>query len=283
MSTPVQRGGSSSALTNGSAYPGASFLYAQMQHSGIGKQGAPDCRTPHIPQTPRALNQAQQRNVARQWMGLPPIESNRQRAGRQARLAASHVAGTVGHSLAQMAGLARSAWDGMHETFISGLPSLSIGFPGAAAQAPAQTPVSTPAPATPMPAPQPASGPAANEVAAEGPTQTGRGNEPVTVIGAIIAGTVGAALAGASILVYGRSPRKNAAISLNKVEVVLPSATDPDVPSPSVSAHAPGSVFPPPLSADQATGAATSVPAQLQTSIPACDANHPPAGQPGSD
>lgn len=137
MSTPVQQGGASLARATNSTFSSNSFLYAELQHSGIGKQASPACRIPRAPITPRPLNQAQQRNVVRQWMGLPPIESNWQRAGRQASQAASYVAQAAGQSFGQLASLAGAAWDGMHEVsrqaFIAGIPGLHIGFPGAAA------------------------------------------------------------------------------------------------------------------------------------------------------
>jgi hypothetical protein len=139
VTTPVQQGGYPGAHATSSTCPSSAYLYADVQHGGARKAAASACRLPRAPITPRPLNQAQQRNVVRQWNGLPPIESNYQRACRQASQAASAVWKTAGQSFGQVTSLAGAAWNGMREfpgtAFVAGLPSLHIGFPGAAASA----------------------------------------------------------------------------------------------------------------------------------------------------
>jgi hypothetical protein len=137
MATPVQQGGTFSGRTQGGD-ASCSFLYAEIRNSSMGKQGTSDCRAPRAPLTPRALNQTQQRNVVRQWVGLPPIETGLQRTRRQAGLAAGHVLRIAENALLQMASRAVAGWRGMQAfsgaSLIQALPDLHIGPPGAAAQ-----------------------------------------------------------------------------------------------------------------------------------------------------
>jgi hypothetical protein len=109
-----------------------------MQQSAVGKIGSPDCRIPHRPLTPRALNQTQQRNLVRQWMGLPPTDTRLQRASRQIGLAADHAMRAAGNALARVASQAAAGLHGMHAyagaSLLGALPDLHIGPPGAAAK-----------------------------------------------------------------------------------------------------------------------------------------------------
>jgi hypothetical protein len=152
MGTPAQQRVFSGKHANNSTCSSSAYLYADMQHAGAGKAPVPQCRIPRAPITPRPLNQAQQRNVVRQWMGLPPIESNWQRASRQAGQTANAVLKIAEQSLGQVTSLVGAAWNGMRgfsgTAFIAGLPSLHIGFPGAAASA--SGPILKPAPNPPI-------------------------------------------------------------------------------------------------------------------------------------
>ena len=140
MATSSPQGVSSSLRANHSIPASNNYLYAQLQQAGVGSKGAPDCRIPRQPLTPRAPNQLQQRNIVRQWMGLPPLESNWQRAGRQAGLAANAVLQAAESSLALLAGQVSGTWRGLRsltaESFMPSLPAWHFGPPGAAAQVP---------------------------------------------------------------------------------------------------------------------------------------------------
>lgn len=139
MGTSVQQSVFAGTHANGRICSSSAYLYADMQRSSASRAAAPQCRIPRAPITPRPLNQAQQRNVVRQWMGLPPIESDWQRASRQAGQAGNAVLKIAEQSLGQVTSFAGAAWNGMRAfsgtAFIAGLPSLHIGFPGAAASA----------------------------------------------------------------------------------------------------------------------------------------------------
>lgn len=138
MATPLQGGGTFRGHTQAGGDSLCSFLYAETQDSAIGRKGSPDCRIPHTPLTPRALNQTQQRNVVRQARGLPPLETGLQRATRQAGLAVGYAARIAENALVQMASQTAAGWREMRAfsgaSFIRALPDLHIGPPGAAAK-----------------------------------------------------------------------------------------------------------------------------------------------------